>query len=61
MDHASQGGPDSTALNACRFSSIMAVAMTMSAAVAHLMELPAKTQYEPHCMCGFTARLSDVR
>ena len=44
---ASQGRAGSTALNACRFSSIMAVAMTMSAAVAHLMELPAKMQYEP--------------
>jgi hypothetical protein len=37
---------DSTALNAFRLSSIMTTAMTMSAAVAHLMELPAKMHYE---------------
>jgi hypothetical protein len=37
----------STALNACRFSSIMSTALTMTAAVAHLMELPAKMHYEP--------------
>src|SRR4029453_9487827 len=47
MDQNSREPAHSTALNACRFSSIMAVAMTMSAAVAHLMELPAKMQYEP--------------
>jgi Anthrone oxygenase len=47
MDQNSREPADSTALNACRFSSIMAVAMTMSAAVAHFMELPAKMQYEP--------------
>ena len=47
MDPDSKEPADSPALNACRFSSIMAVAMTMSAAVAHLMELPAKMQYEP--------------
>jgi len=40
-------GGESTALNAWRFSCIMSTAMTMSAAVAHLMELPAKRQYEP--------------
>jgi hypothetical protein len=38
---------ESTVLNAVRFSSIMTVALTMTAAVAHLMELPAKMQYEP--------------
>lgn len=37
----------SSALNVCRFSSIMSTAMTMTAAVAHLMELPAKMRYEP--------------
>jgi hypothetical protein len=34
------------ALNLWRFS-LMAVAVTMTAAVAHLMELPAKMRYEP--------------
>jgi Domain of unknown function (DUF1772) len=34
-------------LDVWRFSSIMSTAMTMTAAVAHLMELPAKMQYEP--------------
>src|SRR5881396_2238222 len=47
MDRNLRGPVDSTMLSACRFSSIMAVAMTMSAAVAHLMELPGKMQYEP--------------
>ena len=47
MDQHSRERIDSPALHACRFSSIMAAAMTMSAAVAHLMELPAKMQYEP--------------
>ena len=47
MDHNAREVADSTALKVCRFSSIMATAMTMSAAVAHLMELPAKMQYEP--------------
>lgn len=37
----------STAVMLFRFSSVMSTAMTMSAAVAHLMELPAKMQYEP--------------
>jgi hypothetical protein len=36
-----------TAVRLVRFSSVMTTAMTMSAAVAHLMELPAKMQYEP--------------
>jgi hypothetical protein len=47
MDHDAKELADSTALNVCRFSSIMSTAMTMSAAVAHLMELPAKMHYEP--------------
>jgi hypothetical protein len=47
MDQNSRGPAASTALTACRFSSMMAAAMTMSAAVAHLMELPAKMHYEP--------------
>jgi hypothetical protein len=34
-------------LNAWRFSSIMATATAMTAAVAHLMEMPAKMAYEP--------------
>jgi hypothetical protein len=34
-------------LNVCRLSSVMATAITMSGAVAHLMELPAKMHYEP--------------
>jgi hypothetical protein len=38
---------NSTALNAWRFSAVMSTAMTMSAAVAHLMELPGKMEYEP--------------
>src|SRR4029453_13224030 len=33
-------------LPALRFGSIMSTAVTMSAAVAHLMELPAKMRYE---------------
>src|SRR5688500_1309740 len=37
----------STAQNASRFASIMSTAVTMSAAVAHLMELPGKMTYEP--------------
>jgi hypothetical protein len=36
-----------SALNLWRFSSIMSTAMAMTAAVAHLMELPAKMRYEP--------------
>jgi hypothetical protein len=36
-----------TALRALRFSSIMSTALAMTAAVAHLMELPAKRRYEP--------------
>jgi hypothetical protein len=47
MDQHVREPGDSTALRVCRFTSIMAVAMTMSAAVAHLMELPAKMRYEP--------------
>jgi hypothetical protein len=47
IDQNSRKRVDSTALNACRFSLIMAAATTMSAAVAHLMELPAKMHYEP--------------
>jgi Domain of unknown function (DUF1772) len=35
-----------SALNLWRFS-LMSTAVTMTAAVAHLMELPAKMQYEP--------------
>lgn len=38
---------ETTALNMLRFSSIMSTALTMNAAVAHLMELPAKMHYEP--------------
>jgi hypothetical protein len=38
---------ESTGLNVWRFSSVMTTAMTMAAAVAHLMELPAKMRYEP--------------
>jgi hypothetical protein len=38
---------ESQAVTAWRFSSIMATATTMSATVAHLMELPAKMAYEP--------------
>lgn len=37
----------STPLNAWRFSSIMATAVTMAAAVAHAMELVPKLRYEP--------------
>ena len=33
-------------LRLCRFSSIMSTAVSMSAAVAHLMELPAKMSYD---------------
>ena len=47
MEQNSRERTDSTDLSAFRFSSILAVAMTMSAAVAHLMELPAKMHYEP--------------
>jgi hypothetical protein len=47
MDQNSTERTNSTALNACRFSSIMTAAITMSAAVAHLMELPGKMHYEP--------------
>jgi hypothetical protein len=36
-----------TALNAWRLTAIMSTATAMCAAVAHLMELPAKMQYEP--------------
>ena len=36
-----------TALRLLRFSSIMSTALAMTAAVAHLMELPAKRRYEP--------------
>ena len=35
------------ALRLLRFSSIMSTALAMTAAVAHLMELPAKRRYEP--------------
>lgn len=38
---------DAAALDVWRFSAIMSTAMTMSAAVAHLMELPGKLRYEP--------------
>jgi hypothetical protein len=38
---------DSTAIDACRFTAMMTTAVAMAAAVAHLMELPAKMQYEP--------------
>jgi hypothetical protein len=34
-------------VNVWRFSAIMSTALTMSAAVAHVMELPAKMRYEP--------------
>src|SRR5262245_35440718 len=37
---------DSTA-NMLRFTSTMSTAITMTAAVAHLMEMPAKMRYEP--------------
>jgi hypothetical protein len=36
-----------TLLRVLRFSSIMSTAVAMTAAVAHLMELPAKRRYEP--------------
>ena len=36
-----------TALRLLRFSSIMSTALAMTAAVAHLLELPAKRRYEP--------------
>jgi hypothetical protein len=36
-----------SAANLLRFSAIMSTALTMTAAVAHLMELPAKMRYEP--------------
>jgi hypothetical protein len=39
--------PRDSAANLLRFSSIMSTALTMTAAVAHLMELPAKMRYEP--------------
>ena len=47
MNPNGRGPADTTALRACAFSSIMAGAVTMSAAVAHLMEMPAKMRYEP--------------
>ena len=47
MESPLQERKDSTALNVRRFSSIMSTAVTMSAAVAHLMEMPAKMEYEP--------------
>ena len=34
-------------MNACRFTSMMSTAVTLTAAGAHLMELPAKMRYEP--------------
>jgi hypothetical protein len=34
-------------LQAARFATIMSTALTMTACVAHLMELPAKMRYEP--------------
>src|SRR5262245_46984865 len=37
---------ESTALNVLRFSSIMSTAVAMTAAVAHLLELPTKRSYE---------------
>jgi hypothetical protein len=47
-DRPAQTAPtDRSALNVWRFSSMMSTAMTMSAVVAHLMELPAKMRYEP--------------
>jgi len=36
-----------TALRLLRFSSVMSTAFAMTAAVAHLLELPAKRRYEP--------------
>jgi hypothetical protein len=39
--------PRDSAANLLCFSSIMSTALTMTAAVAHLMELPAKMRYEP--------------
>ena len=47
MNPNASGPADTTTLRACAFSSIMAGAVTMSAAVAHLMEMPAKMRYEP--------------
>jgi hypothetical protein len=38
---------ESPLLNAWRFSCVMSTAMTMTACVAHLMEMPAKMTYEP--------------
>jgi hypothetical protein len=39
--------PTPTGLQSCRFVAIMTTAQTMTACVAHLMELPAKMRYEP--------------
>jgi hypothetical protein len=39
--------PTPTALDVARFVAMMTTAITMSASVAHLMELPAKMRYEP--------------
>ncbi|HYZ84440.1 MAG TPA: hypothetical protein VE621_08555, partial [Bryobacteraceae bacterium] len=38
---------ENSRLQAWEFTSILSTAMAMSAAVAHLMELPGKMQYEP--------------
>lgn len=46
MDRGFTATAEPTALRAWRFSSMMATALTMSAAVAHLMEMPAKMRYE---------------
>ena len=41
-----------TALRLLRFSSTMSTAVAMTAAVAHLLELPAKRRYEPALYVG---------
>jgi hypothetical protein len=47
MTHEREARRNLRAVNVCRFASIMSSAVTMSAALAHLMELPAKMKYEP--------------
>jgi len=46
MDRSFTTAGDSTVLRAFQCASIMVTAVTMSAAVAHLMEMPAKMRYE---------------
>jgi Domain of unknown function (DUF1772) len=45
--HQPPGRVQQSTVDAWRFTSMMSTAMTMTAAVAHLMEMPAKMRYEP--------------